>query len=661
MTESPGDMPPPGQPDASEDLRPRRDPENPGSAQAVPEDGRAAPQVGPDAETGSAQAVPEDRPADARAGSAPRTVSEGGPAESEGRPAQAASDVRAGAPQVVPEGGSAAVRAVPEVWEYGLPIGVPLRLSPKVLLTDPIRMLPSLLLPLAGVLFLGGFSPGSFVWAAVAVVGSVAFAAVRWVTFTYRIVDDRLELSRSLISRSVRTIPLERIRGVDVSTPPLHRLLGIAVLRIDTGASGDEKQEGELNGVTVAEADRLKAVLLWHARARMARRAQARGTVPGTGSDLPAAIDASGTLPATSGAPRETPAHAAVGHEVGDTTPERVFFVLPRKWLVYGPLSGAYLLTPFALLAGAVGLAFQWGSEFRIDGRVVVDAGEWLWGHPLLLAGALIVLVLAMPVVGMIMYGVFNWDFTLRGRDGYLIAERGLITRRSVSLERRRVRGFELVEGLVERRMRLARAWAIVTGLGDSATRGQLLPVVPRDTVLGVVGEAIGAAPSGLRPHPAAARRRRLFRAVFPWLVVVACASAAALMWSTYWWWLAAPAAILALLGIPLGLDRYRSLGHTYDGTRLSVRSGSLRRSQAVVEERAVVGWTLSQTWFQRRAGVLTVTAGVGAGSGGYAALDVGEVEGVAFAAEVTPDWFASFVTPEAAQASGGSRGLGNP
>ncbi|MFC7649575.1 PH domain-containing protein [Streptosporangium lutulentum] len=399
--------------------------------------------------------------------------------------------------QASPIGGYGEAPAGPHAWAYGLPAGEPLRLSPKVLLTDPIRMLPSLFLPLAGVLFLGGFSPRSFVWAALGIIGSVAYAAVRWATFTYRIVDDRLELSRSLVSRSVRTIPLERIRGVDVSTPPLHRLLGIAVLRIDTGASGDEKQEGELNGVTVAEAERLKAVLLWHARARMARRAQARGTVPGAGSALPAAEPgASGALPALPGTP-ESAAHATVGHEVGDTTPERVFFVLPRKWLAYGPLSGAYLLTPFALLAGAVGLAFQWGSELRIDGRLVVNAGEWLWGHPALLVGALLVLVLAMPVVGMIMYGVFNWDFTLRGREGYLVAERGLITRRSVSLERRRVRGFELVEGLIERRVGLARAWAIVTGLGDSATRGQLLPVVPRDTVLDVVSEAIGAVPRG--------------------------------------------------------------------------------------------------------------------------------------------------------------------
>ncbi|GGK85874.1 membrane protein [Planomonospora parontospora subsp. parontospora] len=529
------------------------------------------------------------------------------------------------------------------------PVTRALRLSPKVLLTDPIRMLPSLLLPLIGVLFLGGFSPGSFAWAALGVVGSVVYSAVRWATFTYQVVGDRLELTRALVSRSVRTVPLERIRGVDVSHPPLHRLLGIAVLRIDTGAGGDEKQEGELDGVTEAEAERLKAVLLWHARARLARRA---GTAPaGAGSPDPTETGPGGAeaggealrgFPATG-----SEASSSLRHEVGETTPERIFLVVPRRWLAYGPLSGAYLLTPFALLAGAVGAAFQWGGELGVDRRVMWSAVEWLWGHRPLLIAAVVLLVLITPVIGVVMYAVFNWDFTLRARDGYLIAERGLLTRRSVSLERRRVRGFELVEGLVERRTGMARAWAIVTGLGDSQTRGQLLPVVPRAVALDVVGEGVGPITTALRAHPPAARRRRLFRAVFPWLVVAACALAAALAWSGPWWGSVAAALALALLGVPLGLDRYRSLGHAYDGSRLSVRSGSLRRSQAVVERRAVVGWTLSQTWFQRRAGLLTVVAGVGAGSGGYAALDVGEEEGVAFVSEVTPDWLAPFVVSD--------------
>ncbi|MEQ4719726.1 PH domain-containing protein [Nonomuraea sp. B19D2] len=482
--------------------------------------------------------------------------------------------------------------------------GPPQRLHPKVLLIDPVRMLPSLLLPLVGVLFVGGFSARSYAWAALGVAGTVVFAVVRWATFTYEIAGDRLETKRSLISRSVRTIPLERIRGVDVSTPPMHRLLGLAVLKIDTGASGDD-EEAELDGVTLEEAERLKSVLL---------RRSARPEVH---------------VPDMAG-PRE-----------------RVIIGVPRRWLLYGPLSGAYLLTPFALAGGAVGLVFQWGDELGLDLDAAWSAGEWLWGHPYLLLVAVLLLVVAMPFVGGLMYAVFNWDFQLKRRDGYLVAERGLINRRSVSLESARVRGYEIVDGLAERWAGVVRVWAIVTGLGDSETRGQLLPVVPRPVAHQVTADAIGPYRAPLRPHPPVARNRRLFRAVAPW-TALAVASAAA-VWATgltLWWVLLVVTLLLAGAGVPLGLDRYASLGHGYDGVRLAVRSGSLRRSQAVIERRAVVGWRLRQTWFQRRAGVLTLIAGVGAGKGGYSAIDVSEAQGAAFPAEVTPEWLAPFLEP---------------
>lgn len=477
------------------------------------------------------------------------------------------------------------------------------KLSPKVLFIDPVRMLPSLLLPLAGVLFVGGFSARSFLWAALGIGGAIVYAVVRWATFAYEIVGDRLEIRRSLISRSVRTIPLERVRGVDVSTPPMHRLLGLAVLKIDTGASGGGEQEGELDGITLEEADRLKAVLL--------KRAQPAST------------------PTASAAP---PA-------------EDVIIKVPRKWLAYGPLSGSYLLTPFALVGGAIGLAFQWGDEFGIGRDAAWNVGNWLWDNTYVLVIAVVLLVIAMPFVGGAMYAIFNWDFTLKHREGYLVAERGLITRRSVSLEARRVRGYQVVDALAERWMGVVRTWAIVTGLGDSQTRGQLLPDVPRTVALDVVERAIGPFTGALRPHPPIARNRRLFRAIAPWLAVAAVLALAA--WSSgvgLFWVLAVASLLLAGAGIPLGADRYRSLGHGYDGVRLSVRSGSLRRSQAVVERRAVVGWRLEQTLFQRRAGVLTLIAGVGAGEGGYSAIDVSQAQAVGFPAEVTPEWLAPFL-----------------
>ncbi|MEU7852857.1 PH domain-containing protein [Nonomuraea sp. NPDC049141] len=514
-----------------------------------------------------------------------------------------------------------------------VPVRAPLRLSPKVLLIQPVRMIPSLLLPLVGLLFVGGFSGRSYLWAAVGVGVTFAFAVVRWAVFSYEIVGDRLEIKRSLISRSVRTIPLERVRGVDVSTPPMHRLLGLAVLKIDTGASGDA-EEGKLDGVTLEEAERLKSVLLRRTRAaRAAEHPTATGPAPASdGASHSVAVTDS------AGPPRATaPGHTAEA--------DREIISVPWTWLLYGPLSGAYLLTPFALAGGAVGLAFQWGDDLGFGRDAALTVGEWLWEHPYLLLAVVLLLVVAMPVVGGVMYAVFNWNFRLTSRDRYLVAERGLINRRSVSLEARRVRGYEIVEGLAERWAGVARVWAIVTGLGDTQTRGQLLPDVPRAVAFKVTGDAIGSYQAELRPHPPIARNRRLFRAIAPWLLPAAVTALTALLTAQSAWWIAAVVALLlAGAGIPLGLDRYRSLGHGYDGVRLAVRSGSLRRSQAVVERRAVVGWHLRQTWFQRRAGVYTLTAGVGAGKGGYSAIDVSQSQAIGFPAEVTPEWLAPFI-----------------
>ncbi|GIH69383.1 PH domain-containing protein [Sphaerimonospora thailandensis] len=494
------------------------------------------------------------------------------------------------------------------------------RLSPRVLLIDPIRLLPSLFLPLAGVLLVGGFSPASFGWAALAVVASAVYAVVRWATFTYDLTGDRLELTRAFIGRTAKTIPLERIRGIDITEPPLHRLLGLAVLKIDTGAGGND-QEGTLDAVTMEQARALRTALL-------ARR-------PAT------PVPAEATGPTDTG-PEATEPGVTAGAGPEPSGPERAGRVLarvPRRWLRYGPLSGAYLLTPFALAAGAAGLVFQWGEELGLTERSARQALEWVWAHPLLLVAVGALLLTAMPIVGAVMYAIFNWDFTLRTRDGYLVAERGLLTRRTVSLERRRIRGYEMTEALFERWAGVVRLWAVVTGLGDSATRGQLLPVTPKAFATGVASEAVEPFVTPLRPHPPRARQRRLVRAIVPWLVLAAVAFALG-------WAVAGVVALgLAVLGIPLGLDRYRGLGHAYDGAWLSVRSGSLRRVQAVVERRAVVGWTLRQTAFQRLAGLITVTAGVGAGSGGYPAIDTGETQGVEFAAEVTPDWLHPFLT----------------
>ncbi|WP_240619566.1 PH domain-containing protein [Blastococcus sp. TF02-8] len=73
-------------------------------------------------------------------------------------------------------------------------------------------------------------------------------------------------------------------------------------------------------------------------------------------------------------------------------------------------------------------------------------------------------------------------------------------------------------------------------------------------------------------------------------------------------------------------------------------------REQTVLERRAVIGWQVRQSWFQRRDGLATLTACVGAGTGGYAAVDMAAAEVAAFAAAASGPW-ASALTPPATTA----------
>lgn len=465
------------------------------------------------------------------------------------------------------------------------------RLHPLTFVVGAVRELIALVAAGTTGLLVGGLST-AFYFTLAGLAFGLLFHIGSWVTFTYVLYGDRIELRRALIGRSVKSIPRDRIRGVDISASLPHRLLGLAVVHIDAGADGGE---GTLNAVSRHEAERLRGVLL------------ARDVLLASAAPAP---------------------------------PRRVLARMRRRWYVYAPLSGAYLLTPFALAGSLLGTVYNLGDDLGLITRERVESlGHDVVGLPTALAVALAILALtAMPVMSVVVFTLFNWDFTVHERDGSLVAERGLITRRSVSLERRRLRGVELADNPFERAAGVTRLGALITGLGDAAHRGRLLPAAPRTVAESLAARVAGNVPGPLAAHPPAARGRRVTRAVAPPAGVAVLASLAGQPWVAY------VCAALVVVAVPLGLDRYRQLGHVTDGERFSVRSGSLRRRQVVVEHGAIVGWRVRRTLFQRRLGLATLFAAVGAGDGGYSAIDMAEGDAVALAAGITPAWLTPFL-----------------
>lgn len=473
------------------------------------------------------------------------------------------------------------------------------RLSPRVLAIRPLHAVRPLIVPLLVVLVVNRLSTWTLVGALAAAVYSIVISVVHWLRFTYRLDRTSLRITRGLIEQTTLMIPLDRVRGVDLTSTFLHRILGLTVVRIDSAAH-ERGDDGVLDAVTIQEAQRLRDEVL--------RR---RG--------------------------REAAAAAA---EAGGAPPEPVLARLDPRWILYAPLAGDSLV---ALVAVGGRLIGEFSRDIRVSDNPVIRMLVSAAFHNLGLAVVgLLLLVVVASIVTTIWFAVVNWDFTLRARDGSLVVERGLLTRRSASLERRRVRGWELVESPLERLAGVARLRAVVAGRRRRADPAMLLPIGPRPFVLEVAARVVCPFLAQLIPHPARGRNRRLVRAVVPWLVLAAATVPTGVVWL--------PIACLALaaLSVPLALDRYRALGHAWDGLRVSVREGSLRRRQFVVEQGGVVGWRIRQSWFQRRIDLVTLDVAVGAGRGAYAAVDVDAGDAVDFAGLITPAWIAPLLEEDA-------------
>lgn len=430
---------------------------------------------------------------------------------------------------------------------------------------------------------------------------------VRWRRTRYRIGEERVELRSGLLLRQHRSLHRDRVRSVDVTANPLIRMFGLVTVNVGTGEQADAgKSSLRLNPVSRAEGEHLRALLDRHAPAAGALRDGALAS-------------------------------------------------LDPRWIAYAPVS---VTTPI-LGAAAFGVVMQVAEWFGAQQGVVQWTIELLSGLGLI--GAILLLVIVGLVVGVIgSLGLFVemwWHYRLeREPGGILRVRRGLLTTRSISLEEKRLRGVELVEPLGNRMAGAARIDAVATGMvqrkeNERTDHKTLLPAAPRalaDRVAaGVLREEL--APTStvrLAGHPEAARSRRLRWAIAA--VVVLAASLAVLGLVLGLAVLLHLAWIAALLSAPvavlLALDAYRNLGHGITGGYLVTRSGSVRRDTVALQRRGIIGWTARQSIFQRRAGLITLTATTAAGSGGYAIRDVGQSQGLAFAEAAVADLFGPFL-----------------
>ncbi|CAN5536537.1 PH domain-containing protein [soil metagenome] len=468
------------------------------------------------------------------------------------------------------------------------------RLSPRMLLVHPVHEVLRQLPLLIGSIVLGS-ATNNPLWSLLGLAVVVALGVARWFTTTFRIDAEEVQLRVGLLQRKVLSVPRNRIRSVQTDARVLHRLLGLTVLRVGTGQEAHGDNAFELDAVPAGDVPHLRAILL-------------------ADSD-----------PVTPQAPVD-------GTELARWQP---------SWLRYSPLS----MSGLVMIAAAVGLVYQAGLGQALQRSDVVESGldaAQRFGvmAAVALTAAVVLVASVLLSVGrsLLTYG----NLVLRRRADTLQLQHGLLRVREHTYDMSRLRGGTLREPLLVRAFGGARLDAVMTGVNGAGEASLRLPPCPSATAHDVLTQLIGdadAVAGALHPHgPAAARRRWTRGLSLPLVVVVALAALSVTVGVPAWsWWVLL--AVTVVCGL-LAADRVRALGHHVDSRWLVARSGSLERRRDCIATAGIIGWTVRQSWFQRRSGVATLIAATAAGTKRYVVIDVPAELAWAVAAQASP-WVA--------------------
>lgn len=450
-----------------------------------------------------------------------------------------------------------------------------------MLLVHPVHEVLRQIPLLVGAVALGS-ATGNSIWTVAALGVTIGFGVLRWFTTTYRIERDEVQLRTGVLQRKVVSVPRNRIRSVQTDARLLHQLLGLTVLRVSTGQQATGETDFALDAVRAEEVPRLRSILLADSLAR----------------------------PAEAGEQQQSPSRALARWH--------------PSWLRYSPLS----FTGLAMIVAAVGVTYQAGLAAALEHSRLAESGRdaaQRLGVTASVAAAVAVVVLVSVVLSVLRSLLTYGNLILRRDADVLHLEHGLLRKREHTFDMRRLRGGTLRQPLLVRLLGGARLDAVMTGVAGAGEASLLLPPCPARTAESVLTELIedaDAVSGPVRGHGAAATRRRWTRGLaLPVVVAVVLIVASTFVPVPGWVWIVVP--VLVACCALLAADRARALGHRVDGQWLVARAGSVERRRDCIAAEGIIGWTVRQTFFQRRAGVATLIAATAAGVKHYQVIDV--------------------------------------
>jgi putative membrane protein len=467
------------------------------------------------------------------------------------------------------------------------------RLHPWSWLFVLLQQLKQFIFPLVALLFFGarrGSGDGDL-WVSLAPVIGIAvlvvLAILQYFTYRYTIGRDGLTVREGLLHRSRREIPFSRIHNVVVHQSLLHRVFGVAEVRLES--AGGQKPEAQMRVLGLRDALALEDLV----------RHQAHG-VESESAASPMAVRNDGTTLLS----------------LSTLEVLRLGLISNRGMIVVAAGFGAaWQILPERMmeqfLRQGAKQAYGYAEEMHLG---------WMAGA----AGGIALIGIALALVRMLSVALalsqFH-GFRLTEEPRRLMVERGLFARLRTSVARRRIQAWTLHEGVLHRlfkrrSLRIDTAVADKSGQQDMRALKDVAPIAPPDACDALISHLLPQAqwPRDDWRAVDASARWRLWLPSLAWLLPVT----AIVAWQFgAWVWM--PGLAWMLAAAYAARRQAHRMGWALDNHLVAVRSGWWSRYWRFAEIDKLQALRLSRSPMDHRLGTATLWLDT-AGASGIAA-----------------------------------------
>lgn len=472
------------------------------------------------------------------------------------------------------------------------------RLHPWSWLFVLLLQLRQYLLPLVALLVFGQRGDRDPLWAQLLPLAVIAVLVVvsvlQYLSYRYRIGTEAITVRSGLLSRNRREIPFARIHNVVVQQNPLHRLFGVAELRLES--AGGTRPEAEMRVLRMDQALALERLVRQRGQATVAAAADAQA-----GTDQRSDDDASQVLLRLS---------------TWDVV--KLGLLSNRGWV---------------LVVAAFGALFQVVPR-RVMDDVIERGGREAFGYAshlqpgitgalLLAAAALLLGWLGLRVLSVVLSLLRYHGFQLAEQERRLTVSTGLLSRTRSSVALRRIQAWTLRESITQRwagarQLRIDSAAGQASGEAQQKALRELAPLASPaqcDALVGHLLPGVTWPPAHWNAVPVRGSWRLCATSL--WLTPLLAAG-------LYWRWGAGGLAVLAWVPLALWTARLQMarIGWHLDDRLVAVRGGWWRRWWRWAELDKVQGLQLRRSPLDRVLGTASLRLDT-AGAHGDVALQI--------------------------------------